>query len=206
VARALPEPPLLVITDRRQTGGRSLETIIAGALEGGARWVSLREKDLPRAEQAALLARLKWPGLTLLVHGDVALAAELELAGVHLPAGADIAAARRRLGAGVLIGLSTHSIAEAADAHGADYVTLSPIFLTPSKPGYGPALGLEALTEARRRAPCPVVALGGIGAPAIAELVASGAVSIAVMGSIMRAARPADEVRAYLATLRGGGT
>jgi thiamine-phosphate pyrophosphorylase len=199
----LPAPPLLVVTDRKQAGGRGLEAVVAAAVEGGARWVSLREKDLARAAQAALLARLTRPGLTLLVHGDAALAAELGLAGVHLPAGGDVAAARRHLGGGALIGLSTHSVAEAAGAHGADYVTLSPIFLSRSKPGYGPALGLAAITEACRRAPCPVVALGGVDARTIPDLVAAGAAGVAVMGAVMRAPSPAEEVRRCLEALRG---
>lgn len=203
MAATLPEPPLLIITDRRQTGGRSLEAMVASAIEGGARWVSLREKDLAQEQQAALLARIASPGLTLLVHGDVALAAELELDGVHLAAGSDVAAARRRLGAGALIGLSTHSVAETARAHGADYVTLSPILPSPSKPDYGPALGLAALAAARRRAPCPIVALGGADARSIPDLVAAGAAGIAMMGGIMRAPSPADEVRHCLAALCG---
>jgi thiamine-phosphate pyrophosphorylase len=120
---------------------------------------------------------------------------------VHLPAGGDVAAARRRLGTGALIGLSTHGVAEAAGALGADYVTLSPIFLSPSKPGYGPALGLAALAEAQLRAPCPVVALGGVEACVIPDLVAAGAGGVAIMGSVMRAPNPADEVRTCLAAL-----
>jgi thiamine-phosphate pyrophosphorylase len=202
MARPLPEPPLLVITDRRLAGARGLEVVVASAVEGGARWVSLREKDLPRVEQAALLARLARPGLTLLVHGDVALAAELKLVGVHLPAGGDIAAARRRLGPDTLIGLSTHSVAEAVAAQGADYVTLSPIFRSESKPGYGPTLGPAALHEAHRRAPCPVVALGGVAAETIPDLVAAGAAGVAMMGGIMRSPEPAAEVRRCLEALR----
>jgi thiamine-phosphate pyrophosphorylase len=202
MARPLPEPPLLVITERHLAGARGLEAAVASAIAGGVRWVSLREKDLARAEQAALLARLARPGLTLFVHGDVALAAELGLAGVHLPAGSDVAAARRRLGAGALIGLSTHSVAEATAEHHADYVTLSPIFLSASKPGYGPALGLAALREACRRAPCPVLALGGVAAESIPDVAAAGAAGMAMMGGIMQAPEPAAAVRRCLEALR----
>jgi thiamine-phosphate pyrophosphorylase len=204
VSRALPSPPLLVITDRAQTQGRALEDVVAAAMAGGARWVSLREKDLPRAAQAALLARIRArapAGLALMSHGDTELAAELGLAGVHLPAGADPHAARRRLGREARIGLSTHSPAEAAAAHGADYVTLSPIFASASKPGYGPALGLAALEQACRRAPCPVVALGGVTAAAIGAVMAAGVGGVAVMGEVMRAADPAAAVRSCLAAL-----
>ena len=200
--RPLPEPPLLVITDRRLAGAWGLEAVVASAVEGGARWVSLREKDLTCAEQAALLMRLARRGLALLVHGDVALAAELKLAGVHLPAGGDIAAARRRLGPDALIGLSTHSVAEAVAAHGADYVTLSPIFLSESKPGYGPALGLAALREAHQEAPCPVLALGGVTEETIPDLVIAGAAGVAIMGAIMRSPEPAAVVRRCLGALR----
>jgi thiamine-phosphate pyrophosphorylase len=167
--------------------------------------VSLREKDLPRGERAALLARLRQRApsdLALMIHGDVDLAAELGLAGVHLPAGGDVAAARRRLGPCRLIGLSTHGAAEAEAAHGADYVTLSPIFTSASKPGYGPALGLAALAQACRSAPCPVLALGGMSPDVAGAVSATGAGGIAVMGEIMRAAEPGETVRRCLDALR----
>ena len=73
----LPDPPLLIVTDRRQAR-RSLAEIAAVALEAGCRWISLREKDLPDDEQV-LLARSLLPmtrrhGAFLLVHGEAALA------------------------------------------------------------------------------------------------------------------------------------
>ena len=73
--------------------------------------------------------------------------------GVHLSRGGDPAAARHALGARRLIGVSAHSLEEAreAEAAGADYVTLSPIFRSDSKPGYGPALGVEGLPRSRPR-------------------------------------------------------
>src|SRR6185295_10316753 len=63
---------------------------------------------------------------------------------------------------GGLVGISAHSEDElaAAAAAGADYATFSPIFLTDSKPGYGPALGTAALAAATRTARLPIVALG----------------------------------------------
>jgi thiamine-phosphate pyrophosphorylase len=201
----LPTPPLLVITDRRQAT-LPLEEVTAAAIAGGARWISLREKDLPPQERRALLrglAAIAVPaGASLLVHDDLEAAVELGLAGVHLPAGSDPATARRRLGAGVLIGVSTHSIAEAREAatRGADYVTLSPIFASASKPGYGPALGLEAL---RAEVGCPVIALAGITPETAAACLAAGAAGIAVMGPIMRAADPAAETARYVAALAG---
>jgi len=77
-------------------------------------------------------------------------------------------------------------------------VTLSPTFLTGSKPGYGPALGLDALAAAAAKAPGPIVALGGITPHNAAACLAAGARGVAVMGEIMRAADPETTIRRLL--------
>lgn len=202
----LPSPPLLVISDRSQTQ-RPLPEIAAAAFRAGCRWFSLREKDLPLSERIALLDELvvlgaKF-GATVTVHEDIAAAVACGAGGVHLPGGGDPAAARRELPHG-LIGVSAHSAAEAAAQieAGADYFTLSPIFLTQSKPGYGPAVGLDALAEAARLAAGPVVALGGVDAGNIAACLAAGAGGIAVMGEVMRAADPEATVRRLIVAMK----
>ena len=111
--------------------------------------------------------------------------------GVHLPSGGSPEAARARL-PGALIGASAHSADEAAALlrAGADYVTVSPVFLTASKPGYGPALGLNGLARIVAGAPGAVVALGGITLENAALCLGAGARGIAVMGEVMRSADP----------------
>ena len=81
----------------------------------------------------------------------------------------------------------------AAAKAGADAVTLSPIFASASKPGYGPALGLERLGEVAAAVhPMPVIALGGIEDEAgVRACLDAGAAAVAVMGAVMRAADPA---------------
>jgi len=203
--RTLPDPPLLVISDRSQAT-RPLVEIAAAAFEGGCRWFSLREKDLPAAERRVLLAELVALGqrydAAVMAHDDIDAVEAVGAAGVHLPRGSDPAAARRRLPQG-LIGVSTHSAAEAAAQlrAGADYVTLSPIFLTDSKPGYGPALGLDTLADVAQAVPGPIIALAGIGPDNAAACLAAGARGIAVMGEIMRAADPETTVRLLLAAM-----
>ena len=203
--RTLPQPPLLVISDRSQSG-RPLPEIAEAAFAGGCRWFSLREKDLPAVERRALLAGLvalgRRYGATIMAHDDIDAVEAVGAAGVHLPGGGDPGAARQRLPHG-LIGVSTHSVGEAAAQlrAGADYVTLSPIFVTDSKPGYGPALGLEALAAAARSARGPIIALAGIGPENAAACLAAGARGIAVMGEIMRAADPEAMVRRLLAAM-----
>ncbi|HEV8680824.1 MAG TPA: thiamine phosphate synthase [Stellaceae bacterium] len=201
----LPAPPLLVISDRSQTM-RPLVEVAAAAFAGGCRWFSLREKDLPTAGRSDLLRALVALGhrfgAVVSVHDDVAAAIACGAGGVHLPGGGDPGEARRHLPHG-LIGVSAHSPAEAAAqlAAGADYVTLSPIFLSASKPGYGPALGLDALAKAARLAPGPIIALAGIDAGNAADCLAAGARGIAVMGEVMRAADPEAAVRRLIAAI-----
>jgi thiamine-phosphate pyrophosphorylase len=206
--RDLPRPPLLVISDRSQAR-RPLGEVAEAAFAGGCRWFSLREKDLPAAERRALLARLvalggKY-GALVMAHEDVEAVAATGAGGVHLSAGGDPAAARRRLKRG-LVGVSAHSAAEATAAlrAGADYVTLSPIFLTDSKPGYGPALGLDGLARAVAGAPGPVVALGGITPANAAACMAAGADGVAVMGEVMRADDPQQTVAALVRSVLAG--
>ncbi len=199
----LPSPRLLVISDRSQAR-RPLVQIAEAAFRAGCRWFSLREKDLPPGERHDLLLELvalgRRYGATVTVHDDIDAAVAAGADGVHLPGGGDPASARRLLPSG-LIGVSAHLPREAAAqiAAGADYVTLSPIFLTQSKPGYGPAVGIKALAEATRLAPGPVVALGGINEGNIVTCLGAGARGIAVMGEIMRAADPEETTRRLLA-------
>jgi thiamine-phosphate pyrophosphorylase len=206
---SLPDPPLLVITDRRQAR-RPLEDIAEAAFAGGCRWLSLREKDLPAAERLALLRRLVACGArfgaVVGVHDDIAAAIAASAGAMHLPDGTSAQAARARVGSAVLIGVSAHDAAgmARAAAEGADYATVSPVFLSASKPGYGPALGLTALSAMTREAALPVLALGGIDARTIESVVAAGVTGVAVMGAVMAAGDPARAVAALVAQLRAG--
>ncbi|TCT03224.1 thiamine phosphate synthase [Aquabacter spiritensis] len=199
----LPFPPLLLITDRGQSRIALLD-VVAAALAGGVRWISVREKDLAdlaqialAGEVAALGARF---GARVTLHGTADLAARAGLDGVHLAAGADAADARARLGAGALIGQSVHAAAEAAEAEPGvlDYVVAGPAFATASKPGYGPALEADGLRHLVGVCRVPLLALGGIDAANAARCKAAGAQGIAVMGGLMRAPDPEAEARALL--------
>jgi thiamine monophosphate synthase len=138
---------VIVFTDRRQAR-RPLPDVVRAAVDGGARLVVLRERDLPADERAALAARLR----TVLA----AVGGRLLVAGRdHLAAADPWPAVRPEL-----VGRSCHNARElvAAAAGGASYATISPVFPSKSKPGYGPPLGLSGLAslcaEARRAPPC----------------------------------------------------
>ena len=180
--------PLLVLTDRGQCS-RPLPDVVAAAVDHGARTVVLREKDLPDAERRRLADQLRTvlePVEGLLVHAG--LTGSQGAAAVHLSA-VDPLPPRRP----VLLGRSCHSAAELARAatEGCDYVTLSPMFPTQSKPGYGPALGvagLVALVGPSSPVPAvpPVYALGGVRPEHVSPCLSGGARGVAVMGPVMR--------------------
>jgi thiamine-phosphate pyrophosphorylase len=181
---------LVLLTDRRLAAG-SLARVVARAVRGGAAWVILRERDLPYAERRALAVTLRdlLPPGRLIVAGPDPLGADA----VHLAEADPLPAA------GVsLIGRSRHDLPGLSIE---DYVTLSPIFATSSKPGYGPALGPAG--AAKLAGDVPWLALGGIDSPSrAAACAAAGAHGIAVMGAIMRAADPEGLART-LATAFG---
>jgi thiamine monophosphate synthase len=173
---------LVVLTDRRSAAGSLIE-VVRQAVRGGAAWVILRERDLRYAERAALATGLRSvvPPDRLIVSGPDPLGG----AAVHL-AGAD------PLPSGIaLVGRSWHGT---ENLSGVDYVTVSPVYPTSSKPGYGPALGVTG--AAGMRAPVPWLALGGVdSAERAAECGASGAAGIAVMGAVMRSPDPERTAR-----------
>jgi thiamine-phosphate diphosphorylase len=191
-------PRLLLLTDRSQVlPGRRLVDVIAAAVHGGVRGVVLRERDLPPAERKQLAEELR---KQLDQIGGVLLAAWPMLTGadgVHLPVGAPMPDAGDRPD---LVGRSCHNADElaAAAADSTDYVTLSPVAETASKPGYGPALGAERFGALAARTPIPVFALGGVTAFNAATWLRAGAHGIAVMGPLMRADDPAGLATAYL--------
>ena len=193
--------PLLVITDRHQARN-SIEAIAEAIGQGGARWLLLRDKDLEPRRRRGLAARLaeiaSRHGMHFSVSRDIDLAAACG-ASVHLQSAAAVGVARRRLGPGALIGVSAHGVDDvaAAAAAGADYVTLSPIFLTASKPGYGPALGVAAIEPAAKLG-VSVIALGGVTPGLVRPCLDAGAAGVAVMGEIMRSDQPGRAVDEFL--------
>jgi thiamine-phosphate pyrophosphorylase len=197
-ARAPLPGPLLVITDRHQAR-QPLEAVAAAVGRGEGRWLLFRDKDLAAPARRDLALRLAQiaaeHAFALSVSTDIELAAAVGAVGVHLQAAGEVARARERL-ADAIVGVSAHSLADvaAAAAAGADYVTLSPIFLTESKPGYGPALGTETLRTAAALG-IPVLALAGVTAATARACLAAGASGVAVMGEVMRADDPACVVR-----------
>lgn len=188
---------LYLITDRRQCGGEDMIARVERALRGGARAVQLREKDLSTRERFELGHRLRAVtsefGAKLFVNGDAALARALGADGVHLPQdGLPADVCRGLLEPHMLVGVSTHSSAEAAEAEemGADFITYGPVYYTASKAQYGPPVGVNSLRAVCAAAGLPVFALGGVGPSNIEEVVSAGASGAAMISAILAATDP----------------
>jgi thiamine-phosphate pyrophosphorylase len=193
---------LYVVTDRQQTAGRALEEVIVAAARAGAGAIQLREKDLSACDLYALGARLQAAlssyGVPLLINDRLDVALALDAAGVHL-AGHSLptAVARRVLGAGKLLGVSTHSVEEARRAaeDGADFIVFGPVFTTPSKVAYGPPQGLQHLTTVVGAVHIPVIAIGGIDHTNLPQVVQAGAYGVAMIRAVLAAPDPYKATR-----------
>ena len=192
-----PEPSLTLVSDRRRLAGGDIVALAAAAAAAGVDLVQVREKDLPDGELARLVRgvvrAVAGTRARVLVNGrpDVA-----ELAGAHgvqLPEEGLPVAAVRRAFPRLIVGASRHSLAgaQAAEAEGADFVLLGPIFATPGKPR---ALGPSVLAETARALRVPVHAIGGVDVETAGAARAAGAQGLAAIrpfleGDVARAVR-----------------
>ena len=199
---------LTLVTDRTQTRGRELVTVVGECLAAGLPAVQVREKDLGAADLALVCRRLR--GLTLDTQAllivndrvDVALAVgadAVQRASTSLPV-KDI---RGLVGGQLKIGASVHSLPEAIEAeiHGADWVVFGPIYDTPSKRGFGPPQGLDKLGRVAATVRIPVIAIGGITPERVPEVRRAGAQGVAVIAAILTADSPAAATRRFLEAL-----
>jgi thiamine-phosphate pyrophosphorylase len=199
---------LLLVSDRRQTGNRSLSSVLKQSVEAGVPAIQLRERDLPTTELQLLAQEIQAivapHAVPLIMNDRVDLVLALNLAGVHLRANSlPVSVARRLVGAHRLVGISTHSVDEVrlANQDGADYVVFGPIFDTPSKRSFGPPAGLDALADVCRQSTIPVLAIGGITNARVRDIRQAGASGVAVVGAILAHDNVASATIELLASL-----
>lgn len=196
-------PRLYALTDASAPGSH-VEQVREYA-DAGVRIIQVRDKlASSRALYETVVAALEITrprGVRLIVNDrvDVALAAGAD--GVHvgqddLPA----ESAREILGPLAIIGISTHSLAQAAAAAGlpVDYVAIGPVFATTTKANPDPVVGLEGLRAVRSAVTLPLVAIGGITLEKAPDVFAAGADSVAVVSDLRAGASVSERVRAYL--------
>ena len=185
---------LYLVTDRDLSLGRSLEDVVSEAVKGGVTIVQLREKDASTGEFVALARRLmsilKPLGIPLIINDRVDVALAVDADGVHIgQSDMAYADARRLLGPDKIIGLSVESLEdlEAANALDVDYVGISPVYGTPTKTDTAEPFGLEGLRRAVEMSVHPTVAIGGMNARTIGEVMEAGADGVAVVSAICSA-------------------
>ncbi len=184
------QPPLYLITDT-QIAGLSHIKIVRRAIDAGIRTIQLREKNLPKKEiynMAISIRHITIAHKVLFIvndYVDIALAVNAD--GVHLgQEDMPVEDARRIMGKGKLIGISTHRIDQAIKAQegGADYIGFGPMFHTTTKDAGNPK-GIIALRKIRAHIGIPIVAIGGITWENVNEILNSGAEAVAVASGIL---------------------
>jgi thiamine-phosphate pyrophosphorylase len=192
---------LHVLTDSELQSRWGHLDLARAALDGGAEAIQYRRKHGPTLlmlkEAIAIREACRRRKVSLVVNDRVDIALFADADGVHLgQQDIPIALARDLLGPGRIIGGSADHEDEAGARHreGVDYVGIGPIFVTTSKRDAGPVLGISGLARAVRAANIPLIAIGGITAENLAEVLATGVHGVAVLGAVCLAADPAVAV------------
>ncbi len=206
--------PLYVVThpandSDSQTALARLLDGVAAAIDGGARLFQYRDKQTTRRamfETATVLRHLtRAHGATLIVNDQIDLACAVQADGVHL--GQDdlpIWVARKMLGCGAIVGVSTHDVDEAirAEIDGADYIGFGPLFATTTKQTTRPPRGIASLLEMAGRISIPIYAIGGIRFDHLPDIIAAGATGVAAVSGLAGDVR--ENVVAWIRQLAQG--
>lgn len=194
--------PVYVVTDAQS----SLTVIdqIRAAAQGGASLIQIRDKTASDADLAALIAavlpEVTAHGARLIVNDRVDLAMRTGVHGLHIGQGdGDPALIRKRIGADMLLGLSVE--AEDHIAHvpaGVDYLGVGPVRATPSKPDHAPPIGFDGLARIIGGSTLPCYAIGGLKPGDAHAVKAAGAIGMAVVSAVTRAADPEAATRTLL--------
>ena len=160
--------------------------ILIRAVRDGAAIVQLRDKSGSRKmiieKTASILQLKKERPFTFILNDDPELAVELGADGVHVGQDMSTLEARGIIGKFIILGKTTHNLKQGMEAirDGADYISVGPVYATPTKPGR-PAVGLSYVREAAQKLPIPFVAIGGIDLGNIDDVLAAGAKTIGIV-------------------------
>lgn len=187
-----------LVTDRGLCRNRSIGDIVLQAVQGGAAYVQLREKELSTrefVEEALAVKKLLAPRrVPLIINNriDVALACNAE--GIHIgQEDMPYDLARRLMGRKTIIGLSVETWQDVLDSQklDIDYIGVSPVFATPTKTDTKAPWGLDGLRKIKAFSRHPLVAIGGINETNARDIVEAGAQCLAVVSAVCSADDPA---------------
>ncbi|WP_291321414.1 thiamine phosphate synthase [Desulfonatronospira sp.] len=190
---------LYLVTDRGLTHGRDLIQLVMEAVQGGVTMVQIREKSCTSGEFFSTARELKKKlttlGVPLLINdrADIALATGAD--GVHIgQKDVPYQAVRELLGPGKIIGISinTYDQLKVAAMSDVDYLSLSPVFPTPTKTDTSEPFGIEGLKKARSMTDKPLITIGGINRDNLSDVMATGMNGVAVVSAVCSAESPAE--------------
>jgi thiamine-phosphate pyrophosphorylase len=189
----LSECRLYGIIDLAYVGVPDVERVADAMIDGGVDLIQLRGKQQSVDELckiAAALHELTSQSSTPLIANDhLEIGQRVPVEGIHV--GQDdesVEAVRRAIGRDILVGKSTHSLAQAADAQreGADYIGFGPLFATPTKPEYEP-IGLQDIAQVHRDGALPIFCIGGIKLENLPQVIAAGARRVVIVSGLLQA-------------------
>jgi thiamine-phosphate pyrophosphorylase len=185
---------LYLVTDRKLSRGRPTLGVVQAAVQGGVTCVQLREKSCSTREfieeARAIKSFLSASSIPLIINDRIDVALAIGADGVHLgQTDMPLVIARSIVGEDMIIGISAECLQDAVEAEkmGADYLGVSPIYDTATKPDTAPSLGLEGLRRIRSAVKLPLVGIGGLNLTNAAEVVVNGAQGVAVVSAIVSA-------------------
>jgi len=196
---------LYLVIGHEFTNGRSILDVLAAAADGGVRTVQLREKNLSGRELTLLAEKFRRKcdelGVLMLMNDHVDIALAVGADGVHLGQDDMPLEAARRIAPELILGRSTHSVEQAleAQAQGADYVNLGPVFPTRTKNTPVQPLGLEIIRNAAPKLSIPFSVMGGVKEHNIPQLYNAGARIFAMVTELTQADDVAVKARAMRA-------
>ena len=197
----LTEARFYAIVDLAYVGSGEVPRTLEQLIEGGADLVQLRGKtqsaetltDVAKG-MVQIAGETKTP-VIINDHPEVAVNARAQ--GVHV--GQDdekIASVRASVDHPIVVGKSTHSVAQAvvAEREGADYIGFGPLFATPTKPDYAP-IGLAQIREVHEKVTIPIFCIGGIHIDNLQQVIDAGAKRVVMVSAVLRAHCIVDYVR-----------
>lgn len=190
--------------------GRSLINVVMEAVQGGVGVVQIREKNSETRDfyelARAMKQRLKGKNVPLIINDRVDVALAVDADGVHVgQKDLPCSVIREMLGPDKIIGVSINTFDQIHKAHeeGVDYLSLSPVYPTPTKPDTTEPFGIAGLIKARKMTTTPLITIGGINKSNIGEIMATGVDGVALVSAICSAPSPRQAAEALSYLIKG---
>jgi thiamine-phosphate pyrophosphorylase len=198
---------LVAVTDSLSGGIDGLARRAAAAVAGGATMLTLRlpEESARTLTEVARALREVAPGVPLLVSDRVDVALAMNADGVHVGARDLPASVVRRFAPSLIIGASVGAAEDLPRSEGADFVAIGPVFAASGAIGGGETMGVARFSELARSCGVPAIAVGGVAPENVGDLMAAGAVGVAVISALFGADDPLTAARALRVAVDASG-